>query len=420
MTPRKPNVVKLDDFESDDIPAPLIEIHRRLRRGGHDALLVGGCIRDHLLGLTPKDFDTATDARPEKVRKLLPRAFIIGRRFRLVHARRGEATYEIATYRKEPPSIKTPRRGRGISAENTYGNQREDAFRRDFTINALYLDLHRNEVIDYVGGLSDLRDRVIRSIGPPNDRFQEDPVRMLRAARFAAKLNFSLDAEVVSAIHSNKHLLDHVSRPRMRDELTKLFLTGHGVDSVRIMNELNLLARVFPQHKAAGSMVQQAMIESDERYASGHKLSPAYFFAAMLWPFYADRLHALQTEHGSQINDGELRQQACYDVLQLTRQYVSLNREAQQFILSIFALQSRLERKQNIRRTLDHPRIRAAVHLLELRAKVGQVDPEIAAWWKQRQPARKTDRSRKRKPNRDYRRSRNGNRRSKVAKNELH
>lgn len=417
MTPRKPNVVKLDDFASDAIPAPLVEIHRRLRRGGHDALLVGGCIRDHLLGLTPKDFDTATDARPESVRKLLPRAFIIGRRFRLVHARRGEATYEIATYRKEPPSIKSPKVGRGVSPENTYGNQREDAFRRDFTINALYLDLRRKEVIDYVGGLRDLQDRVIRSIGHPDDRFQEDPVRMLRAARFAAKLNFSLDAEVVSAIHGNRHLLDHVSRPRMRDELTKLFLTGHGVESLRIMNELDLLASVFPQHKAARSMIMEAMIESDERHASGHRLSPAYLFAAMLWHFYTDRLRALEAEHSSQINDGELRQQACLEVLQMTRQYVSLNREAQQFILSIFALQNRLERKRNIGRTLDHPQIRAAVHLLELRAKVGEVDPKIAAWWKQRQPARKTDRSRKRKLNRDYRRSRKGRRPSRVAKN---
>ena len=123
--------------------------------------MVGGCIRDYLLGLTPKDFDTATDAKPEKVRKLLPRAFIIGRRFRLVHARRGETTYEIATYRKEPPTFKSPKGRRGMSLENTYGNHREDAFRRDFTINALYLDLRRKEVIDYVGGLSDLQARVI-------------------------------------------------------------------------------------------------------------------------------------------------------------------------------------------------------------------------------------------------------------------
>ena len=416
MTSNKPRVVPLDDFTRDSIPASLVEIHRRLRRGGHDAFLVGGCIRDYLLGLTPKDFDTATDAKPEKVRKLLPRAFIIGRRFRLVHARRGETTYEIATYRKEPPSIKSRRGGRGISPENTYGNQREDAFRRDFSINALYLDLRRKEVIDYVGGLRDLQDRVIRSIGPPDERFQEDPVRMLRAARFAAKLDFSMDSEVTSAIHTNKHLLDHVSRPRMRDELTKLFLTGHGVASYQAMIDLDLLASVFPQHNAADSMIKQAMIESDERYASGHKLSAAYLFAVMLWHFYKDRLQSLELEHGANKNVGELRQRACYDVLQMTRQYVSLNREVQQFILSIFALQGRLERKGNIRRTLDHPRIRAAVHLLELRAKVGEVDPTIVAWWKQRQPARNADQRPQRKSKRDYRRSRYSKRQTKVAR----
>lgn len=406
----------LDDFARESIPAPLVEIHRRLRRGGYDAFLVGGCIRDYLLGLTPKDFDTATDAKPEKVRKLLPRAFIIGRRFRLIHVRRGETTYEIATYRKEPPSTKSPKVRRGISLENTYGNHREDAFRRDFTINALYLDLRRKEVIDYVGGLRDLQDRVIRSIGSADERFQEDPVRMLRAARFAAKLNFSLDAEVASAIHTNKHLLDHVSRPRMKDELTKLFLTGHGVASYQAMLDLDLLASVFPQHKAADSLIRQAMIESDERYASGHKLSAAYLFAVMLWHFYKDRLRSLELEHRTDMSVGELRQHACYDILQMTRQYVALNREVQQFILSTFSLQSRLERKSNVKRTLNHPRIRAAVHLLELRAKVGDVDPTLVAWWKQRQPARKADRPRKRRSNRDYRSSRYGKRQPRLTK----
>ena len=419
MSSRKPKVVKLDDFETETIPSSLKEIHRRLRRGGHDAFLVGGCIRDYLLGLAPKDFDTATDARPEKVRKLLPQAFIIGRRFRLVHARRRDTTYEIATYRKEPPSIKSPNDSRRVSVENTYGNQREDAFRRDFTINALYLDLRRKEVIDYVGGIPDLEDRTIRSIGPPDERFQEDPVRMLRAARFGAKLKFSLDPEVTSAIHANKHLLAHVSRPRMRDELTKLFLTGHGVASYRAMEELNLLASVFPRHKAAGPMIKQAMLESDERYASGHKLSPAYFFAVMLWHFYSDRLYALENEHSADMKAGELRQRACYDVLQMARRYVSLNREAQQFILSVFTLQNRLERKLNIRRALDHPRIRAGVHLLALRAKVGEVDSTLVDWWKKRQPAQVVDRSRKRRSNRYRydRRTRDGRRQHKVKSN---
>ena len=407
MTSRKPKIVKLDDFESDSVPSSLIEIHRRLRRSGHEAFLVGGCIRDYLVGLSPKDFDTATDARPEKVRKLLPRAFIIGRRFRLIHARRADATFEIATYRKEPPSIKSTRNRRGVSPENTFGNQREDAFRRDFTINALYLDLHRKQVIDYVGGLNDLRDRVVRSIGPPDERFKEDPVRMIRAVRFAAKLDFSLDSDVTSAIHANKQLLRHVSRPRMRDELTKLFLTGHGVASYRVMTSLNLLQSVFPQHKAASSMIKYAMVESDERYASGHKLSGAYLFAAMLWHFYVDRLRALENEHGTNSNIGEIRQHACFDVLQMSRQYISLNREAQQFIRSIFVLQNRLEQKHNIGRTLDHPRIRAAIHLLELRANSDEINPSLVDWWKKRQPARKVDRTRKRRSKRDDRRSRN-------------
>ena len=416
MTTYKPARLTLEDFDRDAVPSQLLEIHRRLRHGGHDAFLVGGCIRDYLLGLSPKDFDTATDARPEKVRKLLPRAFIIGRRFLLVHAPRGDTTFEIATYRKEPPSIKSSKYKHGISSENTYGNQREDAFRRDFTINALYLDLRRKEVVDYVGGLNDLQDRVIRSIGPANERFQEDPVRMIRAARFAAKLGFSLESEVTAAIQANKHLLGHVSRPRMRDELTKLFLTGHGVASYQVMTDLSLFERVFPQHKSANAMIKHAMIESDERYASGHKLSSAYLFAAMLWHFYSDRLKILENEHSTSSNTGTLRQHACFDVLQMSRQYVSLNREAQQFILSIFALQSRLERKRNVGKTLDHPRIRAAIHLLELRAKSGEVDRSLVEWWKNRQPARKADEARKRRSKRNYRRSRSGKRQLKTGK----
>ena len=202
----------------------------------------------------------------------------------------------------------------------------------------------------------------------------------------------------------------------MKDELTKLFLTGHGVASYQAMLDLNLLASVFPQHKAADSLIRQAMVESDERYASGHKLSAAYLFAVMLWHFYKDRLRSLELEHRTNMNVGELRQHACYDVMQMTRQYVALNREVQQFILSIFSLQSRLERKSNVKRTLDHPRIRAAVHLLELRAKVGEVDPTLVEWWKQRQPARKADRPRKRRSNRDYRRSRYGKRQPRLAK----
>ena len=415
MTARKPKIVPLDDFDRESVPSQLAEIHRRLRRGGHDAFLVGGCIRDYLLGLTPKDFDTATDARPERVRKLLPHAFIIGRRFRLVHVRRGDATYEIATYRKEPPSIKVSKSARRFSPENTYGNQREDAFRRDYTINALYLDLSRNQVIDYVGGLRDLRDRVIRSIGPPEERFKEDPVRMLRAARFAAKLGFSLEPSVTAAIHANKKLLNHVSRPRMRDELVKLFLTGYGAASYRAMLKLDLLTTVFPQHEAARPMIEQAMVESDERFASGHKLSPTYLFATMLWHFYSDRLLKLEAEHGEHAQVGELRQQACHDIFQMTRRYISINREAEQFILSIFALQVRLERKRNIRRTLDHPRIRAAVHLLALRAQTGEVDPNVVTWWEKRQPPRDAKRPRKRISKQNRRTSRNEKRRIDVA-----
>ena len=385
----------LGDFSKDVVPPAIAEIHRRLRRSKFDAFLVGGWIRDYLLGFEPKDFDTATDAKPEQIRKVLPNAFIIGRRFRLVHAPRGETTFEIATYRRVPPTNKSTQRGRRFIPDNTYGTQREDAFRRDFTINALYFDLRRHQIIDYIGGLADLDAGIIRSIGSPDERFQEDPVRILRAARFAAKLDFSLDSAVVAAMHAHKHLLRHVSRARMRDELAKLFLTGHGAASYQKMREFDLMPSVLPQHPRAIPMIEHAMVEADERVAAGHKLSTFYLFAVMLWHPYCECLAQRVGEDDNHENIAELRYQASREVFKKAREHISLNREAEQFIFSLFSLQNRLEKKRNIRRALDHPRIRAAVHLLRLRSQVGEVNPKLVAWWEERQPPRENKRKRR-------------------------
>ena len=401
MSDVKPKIVTLSDYGKKRIPSALLEILQRLRKSGHDAYLVGGCVRDYLLGLKPKDFDVVTDATPPQIRNLIPRAYIIGRRFLLVHAHRGNTTYEIATYRKEA-SAAVRKHGHGsrfYATQNVYGDQRQDAFRRDFTVNALYFEPRRKRLVDYVDGLDDLEQHVLRSIGPAEERFAEDPVRILRAARFVAKLQFTLHEDVEAAIHVTKPLLRDVKRPRLRDELTKLFLTGHGVASYRTMRELDVLPHVFPQHPEADAMIEQAMVESDERIAEGRKLSPAYLFAVMLWHFYVDELKRMELAHGKDLDIQALRQLACHDVVRVAKQHVSINREAEEFILSVFAMQPRLERKRISKKTLAHPRLRAAVHLLALRAKVGDANPKVARWWEERQPP-SSSKKRKRKPNR--------------------
>lgn len=407
MAKPKPQVIPLDDFEGELIPPALLEIFKRLRKAGHDAFLVGGCLRDYLLGLTPKDFDTVTDAKPERIRALIPNSVVIGRRFRLVHARRREDVFEIATYRK-PASKSQQRRAdaRGHTAQNVYGNQAEDAMRRDFTVNALYFDPSRKQIVDYVGGFTDLKTRVLRSIREPGESFTEDPVRMLRAARFAAKLDFTFDDEVAATIASHKALLAKVSRPRMRDELAKLFLTGHGEASLAMMRELELMDEVFPLPSDAHALVTEAMVESDLRFAGGHKLSTAYFFAVLLWHRFLEELERLQCESDSELSPGEQRQHACRQIMQRARRYVAITRGAEQFITSVFTLQWRLESKARVRQTLNNPRIRAAVHLFSLRAQVGEADPKLVAYWLARQPSRETSTRRKRKSSDNRRRSR--------------
>lgn len=394
----KPKRIKLDDFDRELVPNDLYDIHKQLRDAGHQALLVGGCVRDYLLGLTPKDFDSATDARPERIKRVISRSRIIGRRFLLVHARRGRAVYELATFRRTPR--KNAKEHASFTEENTYGNLPQDAQRRDFTINALYLDLRTNEVIDYVNGLEDLEMRQLRSVGPADQRFQEDPVRILRAIRFSAKCDFTIDQEIVTAIEDHKSLLRKVSRSRMRDELVKLFLTGHGHRAYQLMQEFNVMPFVFPQHQGADELIEHAMIESDERFGAGEKLSPAYLFAILLWSFYANRLEKLKVEHGKTANAYFLRQNAFLETINAARLHVNITHMAKEFMFSIFNLQVRLENKRYVKRTLDNQYVRAAIHLLALRSKVGEVDAKLVDWWQSRQPARGTS-SAARRPRRN-------------------
>lgn len=394
MLKKKPTRLKLEGYNEDHVPEPLLEALTKLRKSGHDALLVGGCIRDYLLGFTPKDFDSVTDAKPEQLIKILPRTRIIGRRFRLVQLRARREIYEIATYRREAHSslLKRYLKSHGAMADNAYGNQNQDAFRRDFTINAIYYDPHKREVIDHVGGLKDIEDRVLRCLGPADVRFHEDPVRILRAARLSAKLDLKIDDEVLEAIQVHKSQLRNVNRPRLRDELLKLFLTGHGESSYQALQRMDLLGFVFPQHPECEGMIIQSMREADERIASGFNATPAYLFGTMLWHIYADELRALQAGSRRRGKASLKRDRACKNTIQKARDYVAISRNYMDFIAGMYSLQPFLEHKNATDKVLGHPQLRAAVHLLNLRAAAGEVSQNLVKWWESRQPPRRTRR----------------------------
>lgn len=401
----------------------------RLHESGYKAFLVGGAVRDLLLGGHPKDFDVATDATPEQTRTLFRNCRLIGRRFRLAHVVFGREIVEVATFRGIGEVGDSDRHvvdGR-IVRDNVYGGIEEDAIRRDFTINALYYDIADFSVRDYVGGIEDLRQRRMHLIGDPAQRYREDPVRMLRAARLAAKLDFSLSAETEAPIAELAPLLADVAPARLFDESLKLFLAGHGLESLRRLHHLGLLGQLFPATAAAlagphsarfGRLLGYTFTSTDERIRNDMPVAPAFLFAAMLWEpirSMADTLEAGGTEAGVAWTiavDKVLHQQASR---------VAIPKRFTMAMEEIWSLQSRFEQRQKKRvmRLLAHPRFRAAFDFLVLRS---QEEPELeeqVAWWTQAQqldadhlakqlapagvaraegePARKRKRSRRRK-----------------------
>ncbi len=401
----------------------------RLHESGYKAFLVGGAVRDLLLGGHPKDFDVATDATPEQTRTLFRNSRLIGRRFRLAHVVFGREIVEVATFRGIGEVGDSDRHvvdGR-IVRDNVYGSIEEDAIRRDFTINALYYDIADFSVRDYVGGIEDLRQRRMHLIGDPAQRYREDPVRMLRAARLAAKLDFSLSAETEAPIAELAPLLADVAPARLFDESLKLFLAGPGLESLRRLHHLGLLGQLFPATAAAlagpnsarfGRLLGYTFTSTDERIRNDMPVAPAFLFAAMLWEpvrTMAEALEAGGTEAGvawTVAVDKVLHQQASR---------VAIPKRFTIAMEEIWSLQSRFEQRQKKRvmRLLAHPRFRAAFDFLVLRSHEEPELKEQVAWWTHAQqldaehlakqlapagvaraegePARKRKRSRRRK-----------------------
>jgi poly(A) polymerase len=417
-----------------------LKVLYRLKEAGYQGFLVGGAVRDLLLGLRPKDFDVATNALPEEVRRLFRNCRLIGRRFRLAHVFFGSEIIEVATFRAtaaperedaedadpdaetgdggadgesegageadggtdsradeavaefSPPSDSEHRafdlRGR-ILRDNIYGTIEEDVWRRDFAANGLYYSIEDFSIWDFVDGVSDIKARRLKLIGDPETRYREDPVRMLRAVRFAAKLDFSIEPATERPIKQLAYLLDGVPPARLFDEVLKLFLSGFGAKAYRLLQQYGLFEHLFPQSAAAfalapyayaGEMLELGLANTDARIAADKPVTPTFLFAVLLWSAV---LRELNERQAGPTPDLALLMQACDTVLRTQQSRVAIPRRFAIPMRELLMLQPRFNRRSGVKSLslLQHPRFRAAYDFLLLRAQVGVADPELAKWW---------------------------------------
>jgi poly(A) polymerase len=377
-----------------------LKVMARLRSGGYQAYLVGGAVRDLLLGGHPKDFDVATDATPESVTELFRNSRIIGRRFRIVHVRVGREIIEVTTFRghhdngnntADQAHTRDHHSRQSASGlllrDNVYGTLEEDAVRRDLTVNALYYDAGKFEVYDHVHGLRDLENRSACVIGDPEQRYTEDPVRMLRVVRFAAKLNFDIEPQTAAAIPRCAHLLGQIPAARLFDEFLKLFLTGFATQTLEKMLEYDLLRYLFPdtsscvrRDPAALALIRAAMKNTDERIAQDKPVTPAFILAALLWPVVNERFKRMEA-------NGEASMLAMHNAAQSsvldTVQHISIPRRFSQPMREIWEFQLRLQRRTGRKATelIEHRRFRAAYDFLLLREQSGEDTGDLGRWW---------------------------------------
>jgi poly(A) polymerase len=392
--PALPRVVARDGhgISRKDISANALRVLYRLREGGFAGYLVGGAVRDLLIGGHPKDFDVATDATPEQVKSLFRNCRLIGRRFRLAHVIFGREIIEVATFRANVDDgsgdRETHEEGR-LLRDNVYGTVEDDAIRRDFTANALYYAIEDFSVRDYVGGYEDVQARVLRLIGDPEARYREDPVRMLRAARLAAKLDFTIEPASAAPLPELATLLAGAAPARLFDECLKMFLTGHAEKSFLTLEKHGLLPGLLPETARAltsnrsgalRSMVLQALRNTDQRIAQDKPVTPAFLFAALLWPAYCRELAVLQKQG---VDTAVAQQRAADRVTLHQAERIALPRRFSLPMQEIWLLQPRFAQRlrKRVFRLLAHPRFRAAFDFLELRlAATPEVADDVAFW----------------------------------------
>jgi poly(A) polymerase len=379
-----------------------LKVLARLTKAGYEGYLVGGGVRDLLLGDEPKDFDIATDARPEQIKELFRNSRIIGRRFRLVHLHFHQDVIEVATFRGKPQPQQAKSYDSGmIVHDNIYGSLEDDAWRRDFTVNALYYDYTDGSVLDFTGGLYDLAKGEIRLIGDVRRRYDEDPVRMLRAVRLSVKLNFDIDKQTRQPIPELAGLMQSVPPARRLHELNKLFFEGYAADLFPILRQYGLFAVMFPHTEAMFGkenghywlqFFHQSFKNTDERIEAGQPVHPGFLLAVLLWPPLQDHLEYLQATGLALFPALNL---AIKKVTQQQRSHVSLPQRYVIMMREIWTLQYRLARGCNhkARKLVSHPRLRAAFDFLLLRERAGEPVTQIVDWWRRFMEAGRAERN---------------------------
>ena len=381
-----------------DISENALKVLYRLNKAGYEAYLVGGGVRDLLLGKKPKDFDVTTNATPDQVRKLFRNCRLVGRRFRLAHVMFGPEIIEVATFRghheDQPADRTTSQRGQNgmLLRDNIFGSIEDDAQRRDFTINSLYYSVADFSVRDYVGGMQDLEEGVIRLIGNPETRYREDPVRMLRAVRFAAKLHMRISPETAEPIARLATLINDVPPARLFEESLKLLQAGNGLDTYQLLREYSLFQPLFPTitrfftEKGDSSMeriINLVLKNTDTRIQNDMRVNPAFLFAAMLWYPQLETAQKIAQESGLTYHDAFAL--AMNDVLDEACRTLAIPKRITTLVRDIWQLQLRMSRRQGKRawKLMEHPKFRAAYDLLALRSEVeGNHELQrLVQWW---------------------------------------
>ncbi len=389
-----------------------VRVTETLQQAGYRAFIVGGAVRDLLLNVAPKDFDVATDATPEEVQRLFRRARLIGRRFQIVHVQFGQDLIEVSTFRAlvdapapaQEPAAPAPRLGgrqrreeldrktHAVDAagrvlrDNVWGEQHEDAARRDFTINAMYYDPGTQTVLDYHNGMADIRARLLRMIGDPATRYREDPVRMLRVVRFAAKLGFDIDHATRAPIEKHADLMNNVPAARLFDEMLKLLLSGHALACLQRLRAEGLHHGLLPlldvalEQPHGEKFISLALTSTDERVRAGKPVSPGFLFAALLW-------QQVQQRWERNVAGGEVPIPALHlamdDVLDAQTDKLAIQKRFVADMKDIWGMQPRLEKRsgRSALKLLEHPKFRAAYDFMVLRCESGELDADVGRWW---------------------------------------
>ncbi|WP_075184938.1 polynucleotide adenylyltransferase PcnB [Teredinibacter haidensis] len=385
-------------IRNSDISRGGVRVIEQLHRAGYEAFLVGGGVRDLLLGAKPKDFDVATSATPEQIRAVFRSSRIIGKRFRIVHVRFGREIIEVTTFRDSHEEADGKHEAQQsehgvLLRDNVYGDLRTDAERRDFTINALYYNPENGELLEFSTGLEDLNARTLRIIGNPGARYKEDPVRLLRAVRFAAKLGFSIEQSSEAPIREHADYLSHIPSARLFEEVLKLFMAGSATATLNLLREYHCLQYLFPStdycmekgSEVDSNMITSATANTDKRIRQGKKITPAFIYAAFLWPALRASMRHLVNDQ--KLSTQEAMQQAAQGIITQQLSYTAIPKRFLVPMREIWALQLRLPRRSGKRAAvlMEHPRFRAAYDFLLLREQAGEDAQGLGNWWTQYQ-----------------------------------